>query len=135
MDSDWGRVSDLLREKIGSQNVETWFQNAQFRGVADRRAVPQLPNKFFVDWIAENYNDVLLESFRSVCGDVAHVQLHVSPGLQGELFLEAADAGAPPPSDPGDPTPVLARRMGLRHGSLNEKYRFETFVVGASNQF
>ena len=40
MEATWTRVTDVLREKIGSQNLETWFRPALFLGVHDTRALP-----------------------------------------------------------------------------------------------
>jgi chromosomal replication initiator protein len=132
----WARVSDVLREKIGGQNVETWFHPALFLGVKDQSAVLQLPNKFFVDHIAENYQDALLESFRSICGDVSDVRLHSNPSQQGELFLPPTETEWNSPSgiEPGAAPPETMRRTS-RFGTLVAKYTFASFVVGASNQF
>jgi len=131
----WSRVSDVLREKIGGQNVETWFQPALFLGLKDRSAVLQLPNKFFVDHIAENYHDALLESFRLICGEVSDVRLHSNPTTQGELFLPPNDEPAPSVAEPAPETRAEAPRRTSRFGTLVPKYTFSTFVVGASNQF
>ncbi|MEA2624637.1 MAG: chromosomal replication initiator protein [Candidatus Binatota bacterium] len=127
MEATWEKVSEVLREKIGGQNVDTWFQPARFRGVNDRCAVLQLPNKFFVDWIHENHYDALLESFRSICGDVSQVVLHASAGEQGELFLK------PTGRDGALATPAAA--PPARRSNLMPHYTFDNFVVGASNQF
>ena len=136
MEATWARVSDVLREKIGSQNVETWFHPALFLGVKDRSAVLQLPNKFFVDHIADNYQDALLESFRTICGDVSDVRLHSNPSRQGELFLPEEQTAAPQVEPPAPAAPVVTSlRPASRFGTLVPKYTFGSFVVGASNQF
>lgn len=128
MEAIWSRVSDLLREKIGSQNSETWFRPAVFHGVRERRAVLQLPNKFFIDWVSEHYLEALVESFQSVCGDgVGQVQLYSSPTQQGELFLEG--------ESPAETARVDTPRRYSRLGYLVPKYTFANFVVGASNKF
>ena len=129
MQAIWGRVTDLLRERIGSQNLETWFEPAHFLGLRERGAVLQLPNKFFVDWISEHYQVALLESFRGVCGDgVSQVVLHVNPSRQGELF-----PGAPAEEKPRRPEESPPKRA--RVGFLAPNYTFGNFVVGPSNKF
>jgi chromosomal replication initiator protein len=130
MEVVWARVSELLREKIGNQNVATWFAPAVFLGIRDRRAVLQLPNKFFVDWISEHYHGALLESLHEVCGEgVAQVMLHVNATPQGELFLETA------PTVPDAQRTEASERRSWRLGYLVPKYTFPNFVVGASNKF
>lgn len=128
MESIWRQVRNILEEKIGLQSVETWFQPAVFLGVRDRRAALQLPNKFFVDWISENYQAALLDSFRAVCVDVATVTLHANPTQQGELFVHDDAPAAEASSHAGSKRPS-------RLGNLVSKYTFANFVVGASNQF
>jgi len=128
MQAMWLRVSELLREKIGTQNFETWFEPAVFSGLRDRQAHLQLPNKFFLDWISEHYHGALLESFRTVCGDgVAQVILASNPTRQGELFPEPVEA-TPEAAEPPAKRPS-------RIGYLAPNYIFENFVVGPSNKF
>jgi chromosomal replication initiator protein len=133
MEAIWPRVLDLVREKVGAQNTETWFEGAVCLGIRDRHAYLQLPNKFFVDWIAEHYHEALLESFRAVSGDgVADVILHANPTRQGELFLRAVE---PEPKGDGSAEAESARKQPSRLGTLVPKYTFQNFVVGASNKF
>ena len=127
MEAIWSQVRDVLQEKIGAQNVEAWFRPAQFLGVRDRRAILQLPNKFFVDWISEHYQTILLDSFRAVCPDISHVLLHANPTQQGELFMHTESRGEAPP--------VEGTKRSSRLGNLVPRYTFANFVVGASNQF
>jgi len=128
MEATWTRVTDVLREKIGSQNLETWFRPALFLGVHETRALLQLPNKFFVDWITDHYHGALLDSLKEVIGpELGGIVLRVNPNPQGELFPRSerrADAA----------TDEAPRRPG-RRGGLVARYTFANFVVGASNKF
>ena len=127
MEATWTRVTDVLREKIGSQNLETWFRPALFLGVHDTRALLQLPNKFFVDWISDHYHTALLESLKQILGpDLGGIVLRVNPTAQGELFPRSERRADPVIDD----TPRRARR-----GGLVARYTFANFVVGASNKF
>ncbi len=131
MQGGWTRVKEILREKIGGQNVEAWFAPAVFLGTHGGSSTLELPNKFFVDWISERYYSALLESFREVCGpELAHVVLRVNPKPQGELF-PAKEAVSVPTASPATEAP----RRVLRPGNLVPRYTFANFVVGASNKF
>jgi len=128
MEATWTRVTDVLREKIGGQNLETWFRPALFLGVHDTRALLQLPNKFFVDWISDHYQTALLESLKEVIGpELGGIVLRVNPNPQGELFARAERRA--------DPTIEEVPRRTARRGGLVLRYTFANFVVGASNKF
>src|SRR4026209_2300640 len=84
------RGIDTLRAKVGSPNLHTWFRPALFLGVHESRAILQLPNKFFIDWITDHYHGALLESLREVVGaELTGVALRANPNAQGELFPRA----------------------------------------------
>src|SRR5262245_34425188 len=128
MEATWLRVTDVLREKIGSQNLETWFRPALFLGIHESRALLQLPNKFFVDWITDHYQAALVESLREVLGtELSGVALRVNPNPQGELFPRSERRNEANQDD--NP------RRAARRGGLVLRYTFANFVVGASNKF
>ncbi len=130
MEASWARITDVLRERIGAQNFETWFRPASLVAVNDSAADLQLPNKFFVDWIGDHYQDALLESVRTILGaQIQRVSLRVNPNPQGELFPGPAASRERDASE----TPV-PKRSG-RRGGLVPRYTFTNFVVGASNKF
>ncbi len=128
MEATWSRVTEILREKIGGQNFDTWFRPALLLGVHESRALLQLPNKFFIDWISDHYQPALVESLRQVLGsELTGVTLRVNPNPQGELFPPAPRNS----ESPGGESP----KRGTRRGGLVSRYTFANFVVGASNKF
>lgn len=136
MSQDWNDVREMLREAIGSENVETWFGPATFQGVRGRNAVLSLPNKFFVDWITDQYRAPLLEAVQKIFGlEISRVILQVGDAEQGELFHAPPDGDRPEPVEqsPRSESTVPDSRASL--GYLLPKYTFENFVVGPSNKF
>src|SRR3990172_3624476 len=100
MEAVWLRITEILREKIGAQNFDTWFRPALLLGVHESRVLLQLPNRFFVDWISDRYQPALLESLREVLGaEVSGVTLRVNPNPQGELCPGSERRAEPPGAD------------------------------------
>ena len=137
MPQDWSDVRDLLQEVIGAENTDTWFGPARFLGVRGSDAVLSLPNRFFVDWIGDQYYSALLGAVQRVFGErISGVVLQVGSGDQGELFGpgQAPERGSGPLEEPVTANaPGGTRKASL--GYLLPKYTFENFVVGASNKF
>jgi chromosomal replication initiator protein len=81
----------------------------------------EAPNNLTLLCVTDNYLGELRESVSAVAGQ-RQVLIDLPARGQGELFPEGAGRR-------GD------RRRKLLHASLNPKYTFASFVVGASNQF
>jgi chromosomal replication initiator protein len=87
-----------------------------------------VPNQLFKDWLAKHYSMVLSEALTEVhAPDTSLVFL--PEGTQ-------VAAGAPVVMvEVERQIPPHRRRGPRRVGSLNERYTFDTFIVGPSNQF
>ena len=86
------------------------------------------PNRFYADWIRTHYLDLLLESLRAK-SSIQNIEVDwkidenlVEPDRRTAAAVDVAAAAARRRSRRAPPT------------NLNPKYRFETFVVGPSNQ-
>jgi len=109
-----------------------------------------VPNEVFRDWIRDNYRGVIEESLRELRGSPMQVQFTVGEdddpvsddggGAQGSAHgpPAAPSSNAGPPSNgslAAAETQVATSGRSPISGTLNPKYSFSTFVVGASNQF
>ncbi len=105
-----------LETSVNKQSFDTWIRPLTFVGRQGREAVFGVPNKFFIDWMNEHYTESIQQSLRRLTADEGlEVTFAVQEGLQ---------VPAPP-----------HRERRLKDRQLQAKYVFETFVVGASNQF
>jgi chromosomal replication initiator protein len=119
----WKNSLSKIEAKVGNSAAELWFRPIRLLQLKDQLATIDIPNRFFRDWIEDNYPDLISESIGSVLG------LPVTISYRTE---EKAD-------------PVIKKmdmklesrrqRLASRGIYLNPKYTFESFVVGQSNQF
>lgn len=109
---------------MNDQSFMTWFAPTVQESYSGDTLTVKVPNKFFKDWLSENYRDVVQEAARGIAGRKCTVNFHIQEGRR----QRAAEDGRQLP---------LPKVRSLQHGlpSLNSKYTFESFVVGSSNQF
>ena len=108
----WDEVLARVEGKVNRHSFATWFRPTSYVGLDGARLRVAVPNAQFREWLTKNYQGVLAEAL----GEVGRPELQV-------VFEESIDA-------------ATAAETSDREGSLlNPKYTFESFVVGASNQF
>lgn len=127
MDILWDKSVNLIKDKISQQNFDTWIRPIRVTSLEGNQVHLSVPNKFFKDWLMENYQLIITDALSSVAG----VELHVDFMIGGDGVGAAAQA-----SVAGRPTSASTKTVRIKtHASLHQNYRFERFVVGASNQF
>lgn len=130
MTSLWDAALSSLGQRMSSRNFELWIQPLRLVSQAGDLMTLEAPNLYIKEWFEDNY----LQSVRKAIGEIAgrdieiQVLLPASPSEEDSLGndVEQAPIAAQDPS----PTP-----LGQAHRDLSERHRFESFVVGPSNQF
>ena len=124
MESFWNEGVKIIKEKVSQQNFETWIKPIRVVALEDNNVLLGVPNKFFRDWLVENYIDLISRSLSDVSGIDVDIEFVVSKPEEGDTTSRGAS------------TPTIVKNNPVRlHSSLNLKYTFERFVVGSSNQF
>lgn len=123
----WDKSTNIIKDKLSQQNFDTWIRPIRITSLEGNHIHLSVPNKFFRDWLMENYRPIITEALSSVAG----VELIVN-------FLISGDGGGGAIQYPVVEKAMSATKKNIRiktHESLNQNYNFERFVVGASNQF
>jgi chromosomal replication initiator protein len=123
----WARLLDRARLELQEQTVRTWLEPCEPLRVDERAITVGVPDQFAADWNEAKHSG-LLSSFAAVAlGHPLQVQFVVHESArtkpQMDLFVAPADVQVRPPAAPN---PNLA--------PLSERYTFEHFVVGKSNE-
>lgn len=130
MDAFWKKSVDIIKEKVTKQNFDTWISPVRINALEASGVELSVPNRFFRDWLAEHFMDVIKDSVSSVSGVPMSIRFVIDKTpVQGRPPVsESVQTVRLKNSEPSD----LANRV---HPSLNMNYNFERFVVGPSNQF
>jgi chromosomal replication initiator protein len=123
----WEKSANIIQKKISQQNFDTWVRPIKVMSLEGNQIYLAVPNKFFRDWLMDNYRQIIADSLSSVAGVALIVNFFISedggaPVLKGHSSEKSSAAARKPP-------------RVRTHPTLNQNYNFERFVVGASNQF
>ena len=120
----WTKAIEAIGVKVGSQAFDLWFSPLKFVQLQDRQVVLEVPNKFFKEWIEDHYPGIISEAIEKFLNSEVSVKFRVFEKKEAPAIKKIE-------------TRQENRRAKLasRGIFLNPKFSFDTFVVGASNQF
>ncbi|MBU1149631.1 MAG: chromosomal replication initiator protein DnaA, partial [Proteobacteria bacterium] len=55
MDILWNNTINIIKEKVNQQNFETWIRPIRITFLEGNQVRLAVPNRFFRDWLVENY--------------------------------------------------------------------------------
>jgi len=123
----WVKGLDLVKERLNAQAFNTWFKPIKNTSIDDDTFTLHVPNKFFEDWIKDNYTELIQGVLKTVCNREFRISFDISQqqGSDKTIEKEQNTEESPKPKQTGY----------FKAAGLNPKYTFDTFVVGPSNQF
>jgi chromosomal replication initiator protein len=126
--SIWDQILSRIETKVNRHSFYTWFKPTSLVLDTGGSISVRVPNQLFKDWLGKHYSVVLSEALTEVQRPEASL-----------VFLP--EGTAPPDAPPQVVAAQIAEKPDVaaprppRVGSLNERYTFDTFIVGPSNQF
>lgn len=135
----WQAVLGEIELSVSRGNFVTWFKKTQLLQHTDESVVVGVPNVFIKHQLESKYTELILKTLKKNGVDpgridykisqVAQVEREMEPDIRATMFAPAAT------SRPN----VLQQRSSnsLTHNyrqGLNERYTFDNFVVGSSNE-
>ncbi len=124
----WEKSLQMIRGKVSQQNFETWIRPIRLVAVEGENVSLAVPNRFFKDWLMENYLPLLQETLSSAVGQSINIQFVVGQ------TKEKSGSSARRQDSKKTVVQEKAAKPAI-HPSLNPQYSFERFVIGACNQF
>ena len=129
MDAFWEKTSKIIQEKISKQNFDTWIKPIKVVAMEDKCVQLAVPNKFFKDWLIENYSSTIKQSLQDAAGIAVDIDFVLSKNKDN------ASEKTVKQSSHAKNSPVTTVARSKNFTFLNENYSFDRFVVGACNQF
>ncbi len=126
MQDVWNKSISSIESAISKQSFDTWIRPTRIIAWGDSEVTIGVPNRFFRDWVADNYSDLIASSLSSAMGQRPAVKFIIDPPIERD---------EPPPEEDNEPQAFLAPTTYVPPPFLNPKYTFSNFVVGSSNQF
>jgi len=126
----WEKSLHIIKDKVSQQNFDTWIRPIKISSLEGSNITLNVPNKFFKDWLMENYHAVIKEALASIAGIDLKVDLQIA------LDAKKSQSSTRRAGDHQEKTrsPKKSVRSGTNQ-SLNQHYAFDRFVVGPCNQF
>jgi chromosomal replication initiator protein len=124
----WNRCLSALSEKVNQKSFDIWLKPLRALNLKENLLEIEVPNKFFKDWISENYQSLICEVLQQLSKKSLSLSLALRDGKEDPV-MEIKEG-----KTKEKPAPKTVRQVTKEDG-LNPSYTFNAFVVGSSNQF
>ena len=123
----WARVRARLQVEVGEVEYRTWLKQVTLAGIDGDEVTVILPTRFLRDWVKKEYGDLLIALWQTENHAIRSVDIRTGPsrGTAPNLAEPAAPVAVPVP-------PVSRADVAA---PLDQRFTFETFVVGKPNEF
>jgi len=130
----WQETLAHLEQNLNPQHYATWIKPIRLISIEKDLVRLEVPNRFFLTWIRDNYADQLQETLSTIGAVSYRLQIDIAVPTEQNTTSEATTNNSP-----AVPAVDLQRGASVqKHATaynLNRKYTFEEFVSGSSNQF
>lgn len=131
----WARVRQNLRASAGQRLFDRWLKPMELVAPDEAGIVRlTLPSAFMTDWVRNHYAERLTHEFRAQLPQVRDVVVETASALQSRIVPPAALADPVAATPMPAPVPAVPQRAPAERPAFDPRYRFDRFVVSASNR-
>lgn len=131
----WQAVLGEIELSVSRGSFVTWFKNTHLLRTDESLTVIGVPNVFIKQQLERKYADTIRDILAKNGIVSSRIDFKIHSGLAGNKRIDEADEVII--TDRPNSKSSSSRQSGLTHAyrqGLNEKYTFETFIVGAGNE-
>ncbi len=118
--NSWEKILQHMERRVNPHSFATWFRPTRQEGTENGKLVVRVPSRIFRKRLTETYGELL----QAVLAEVGMKDTHL------EFMCSESE-----PVLLGNPLKQTRLDFDSVDHQLNPRYQFESFVVGASNQF
>ncbi len=121
----WDRIKARLASRVSPQDFQNWVMRAVFEAVEDRALLVKVPDQVTKEWMEQEYTE-----------EIRHAIHELNLAIDRIVYLPSIASTAASMNTAADNTNNAAEPIfASASGQLNPKFRFDSYVVGSSNQF
>jgi len=134
----WERLSDVIRGRVSPDSFDRWFSNVTVTSITGDSVTLGVPNPIHQFFIESNYSSLLASALEEIHGAPRTLLLECTQD-QADTRDNVADADDAATSVVSEKTSVTQSPKSSAiipaATGMNPSYTFESFIVGANNQF
>lgn len=136
----WNKCLSIVRREINSQSYKTWFEPIKPVRLTSEALTIQVPNKFFYEWLEENFVNELKKALRMTLGENARLEYQILVDNHRKIgkntgVRENNDIPKKFTTDQiKNPFVIPGIKKIKIDPQLNDAYNFDTYVMGECNQ-
>src|ERR1700692_4904215 len=115
----WEQILSCLRPSISQESYQNWLNGTAFVGMDGEKLFVSVPDRETRTWLETEYSVIVRNAIRTLNLPIRHVSYESLP-VRGAINQALA---------------TVDTELESGSGSLNPKFTFDSFVVGACNQF
>jgi chromosomal replication initiator protein len=135
-DDLWAKVAAAVRAQLAEATWNTWFQGVHALDLSDDTLILGVPSSVTIERLRTSYLGLLTDAAHALTGVPLEISLLVdtTPRREEPVSLDQFTA-APTSVDDARRIAETDAGAGWPTTSLNPRYTFDQFVIGASNRF
>ena len=139
----WKRIAEAISVQVSADTFQRWFTAVELVHADEEQLILQVPNNIYQLWIETNYLPLVHSAVLSILESPRQLkfQMGVEPPAKTEKSVKPEKSEKSFKSEliempePVLPPPRIGGRESTASHGMNPRNTFESFVVGANNQF
>ena len=122
----WSNVLKKLNSEYGNEIFNSWIKNIKIHSQEDEVLIFTVPTRFIRDWITSHYLDKIIFFLNTENSEIKRVKINIDNSLTSNMFQMENNLDS-----------SKKYSLNINHNDewpLDERFTFEKFIVGPSNE-